>query len=172
MVRNNVLPSALESILTTTLLPSLSLLLSSLIKIQCALKAQFKQHLCLKLSLILQVKINRSFLLLLHCSGLSIIKLDFYFNCSKLFTYLFPRWTESSSKVGPPSCFISAFPSRPLPRSPLSDSWALSLERLSPRNVCVLKASQAILLCRQECSLLLWSPTFSLAHGDSEGIFF
>ena len=45
LVRNNVLPSALESILTTTLLPSLSLLLSSLIKIQCALKAQFKQHL-------------------------------------------------------------------------------------------------------------------------------
>ena len=56
----------------------LSLLLSLLIKIQCALKAQFKQHLCLKLSLILQVKINGSFLLLLHCSGLSIIKLDFY----------------------------------------------------------------------------------------------
>lgn len=99
MVRNNVLPSALESILTTTLLPSLSLLLSSLIKIQCALKAQFKQHLCLKLSLILQVKTNSSLLLLLHCSGLPIIKLGFYFNCSKLFTYLFPRWTESSSKV-------------------------------------------------------------------------
>lgn len=76
-----------------------SLLLSFLIKIQCALKAQFKQHLCLKLSLILQVKINGSFLLLLHCSGLSIIKLDFYFNCSKLFTYPFPHWSESSSRV-------------------------------------------------------------------------